>query len=238
MNVRSVFVAQVIKENSTLQEQAKKEWILLGVIWLVTLLSFKIPSLFKGSIYASIVPLITVVIAGKLSWRTLIIIRGNKGEKQVFNTLLELSDSYRVLNDVTIKVNGKEAQIDHLLVSPHGLWSIETKSHLGRIFGKENDKNWTQKKKSEKGRIYSTKIINPIAQNKVHCKRLQEYLKNIVGLSVSINSIVVFTSAEQLNVESITPVVTTKKLKKTIESFDKNCVLSEKQILTIIKAVL
>lgn len=230
-------MAQVIKETTTLQGQAKNEWIKLGVMWLVAVLSFFFPTLVKGSPYVSFIPFIAVVVAVRFSWKSLIIIRGNKGEKRVFEALLQLPDNYKVLNDVTVEVGGKEAQLDHLLVSPFGLWSIETKSHLGRIYGKESDKNWTQKKKSDSGKIYSTRFYNPIAQNRVHCKRLQELLREKIGLDIAVNSIVVFTSADQLNIDATTPVVTPKQLVETIRSTDLSIKLSGEKIEDIIQAV-
>lgn len=230
-------MAQVIKETTTLQGQAKNEWTKLGVIWLVAIISFFLPNLVKGSPYASFIPIIVIAIALRLSWKSLIIIRGNKGEKRVFDTLLQLPDDYKVLNDVVVKVGGKEAQLDHLLVSPYGLWSVETKSHLGRIYGKESDKNWTQKKKSDRGKIYTTKFYNPVAQNRVHCKRLQDLLKEKLGQDIPVKSVVVFTSADQLNIESNTPVVTLKALVGTIHNTGKTVVLSDENMTDIINAV-
>jgi len=230
-------LAQVIKEETTLQTQAKKEWKYLGVIWSITLLTFFVPLLFKSFKFAPFIPLIAVALVIKFTWKSLIIIRGNKGERRVFNTLLQLPESYRVLNDVTIKVGDKEAQIDHVIISPFGAWCIETKSHLGRIYGKESDKNWTQKKKSEKGKIYSTSFYNPIAQNAVHCRRLREYLRETSGIDIVAKSVVVFTSADQLNIQSVTPVVTIKTLNQTIQSLDQTILLSEEEVNNIVKAV-
>lgn len=231
-------MAQVVKENSTLQVDAKKEWVFLGIMWGVVFLSFGLPSIFKGNPSIVLIPLFTLIVAGKFTWKPFIIIRGNMGERRVFGELKLLPDNYHVLNDVTVKVESDEAQIDHLVLSPYGIWSVETKSHLGRIYGKENDRNWTQKKKSDKGKIYTTTFYNPVAQNAVHCKRIGDFLNKKIGMTIPVRSIVVFTSADQLNIQTNTPVVTPKQLRQTIQTIDRdNKVITDDTIKRIIQAV-
>ncbi|WP_339063485.1 nuclease-related domain-containing protein [Tepidibacillus marianensis] len=151
------------------------------------------------------------------------------GEKSI-SKAKKLPDDYLILNDVTVKVNDKEVQIDHILVSPYGVWCVETKSHLGRIYGKEQDKNWTQKKKSDGGKIYTKSFYNPVTQNAVHSRRVEDFLKQKIGLNVPVKSVIVFTSADQLNVHTTTPVVTPKKLISTILEIDRVKALTEEQI--------
>lgn len=230
-------MAKIVKEQSALQGQAQKQWIFLGVLWVITLISFFLPSVIKGTLGIFIVPVVMLGVASQLTWKSLIIIRGNIGERRVFNILKELPDSYYVLNDVTIKVDDKEAQIDHLLISPYGVWSVETKSHLGRIYGKENDKNWTQKKKSDKGKIYTSTFYNPVAQNLVHCKRLYSFLNQKLGFNVPIKSVIVFTSADQLNVQTTTPVITPKQIKQVIQASEMKILLNEATVKKIIELV-
>lgn len=53
---------------------------------------------------------------------------------------------YRLLNDLTLPDgDGSTTQIDHFLLSPYGLFVIETKNYKGWIFGGERQKTWTQK---------------------------------------------------------------------------------------------
>ena len=230
-------MATIVKEQSTLQGQAHKEWIFVGGVWFITLITFFLPSFIKGTIGIYFVPVVMVGVASQVTWKSMIIIRGNIGEKRVFNILKELPDSYFVLNDVTIKVDNKEAQIDHILISPFGVWSVETKSHLGRIYGKEYDKNWTQKKKSDKGKIYTSTFYNPVTQNEVHCKRLNALFNQRLGLNVPIKSVIVFTSANQLNVQTTTPVITLKQLKHVIQTSDMQRILTEVTMRKIIELV-
>lgn len=223
-------MAVIVKESSTLQEQAKSEWTKLGIMWVIAILSIGVPFVINGNPFMLLVPIFIIAFVGQLSWKSLIIIRGNLGEKRVFNVLRELPNEYHILNDITIKIDGKEAQIDHLVISPYGVWSVETKSHLGWIYGKEKDRNWTQKKKSDKGKIYSKAFYNPITQNAVHCNRLSDlYFKN-AGHRITVKSLVVFTSADKLDIESTTPVVTLGNMKETIRKFDDNIYISQEHI--------
>jgi hypothetical protein len=77
-------------------------------------------------------------------------------------------------------------QIDHILLSPFGVFVIETKNYKGWIFGGEHQKMWTQK-------IYkkSFKFQNPLHQNYKHQKVLEAILADIVDPAL-IHSVVVF----------------------------------------------
>ena len=77
-------------------------------------------------------------------------------------------------------------QIDHILLSPYGIFIIETKNYKGWIFGSERQKLWTQKifKKSYK-------FQNPLHQNYKHQKVLEQVLADIITPEY-LHSIVVF----------------------------------------------
>ncbi|WP_406947112.1 nuclease-related domain-containing protein [Klebsiella quasipneumoniae] len=91
----------------------------------------------------------------------------------------------RFLDDVTLVVSeGDTTQIDHIVVAPTGIFVVETKFYKGRIYGKESDKQWTQK-------IFKNtyKFQNPFRQNYKHVKAIEALLPNI-GLA-NIHSVVV-----------------------------------------------
>jgi hypothetical protein len=48
-----------------------------------------------------------------------------------------------VINNLTFNDGTKYVQIDHLIISSSGLIVIETKNRVGKIYGKEDDLNWT-----------------------------------------------------------------------------------------------
>jgi len=79
---------------------------------------------------------------------------------------------YHLIKNVTFPTEDGTTQIDHVIVSPYGIFLIETKNMKGWIFGSSHQKTWTQKIYRE-----SFKFQNPIHQNYKHVKTLQSFLK-------------------------------------------------------------
>ncbi|MCA1066123.1 NERD domain-containing protein (plasmid) [Rossellomorea sp. AcN35-11] len=114
---------------------------------------------------------IVVLVSGSLSSSAKR--KGATGERMVARVLSNLGPEYRVINDIVISnKNGNSTQLDHVVVSPYGIFVIETKNYKGWIFGYENAKQWTQT-------IYKRKdkFLNPIIQNKGHIRALSYLLK-------------------------------------------------------------
>ena len=102
-------------------------------------------------------------------------------------------NAYHLINDVTLPTGDGTTQIDHIIVSPYGVFVIETKNMKGWIFGSENQKVWTQ-------RIYrhSYKFQNPLHQNYKHVKTLEGLLD---VPSSAIHSLVVFIGGSTFKTE-------------------------------------
>ncbi len=81
------------------------------------------------------------------------------------------AETYRRFHDVIIPAKNGTTQIDHLLVSPYGLFIVETKNIKGWIFGSESQPKWTQTLYRKK---YS--FQNPIRQTFRQKKVLSEFL--------------------------------------------------------------
>lgn len=62
--------------------------------------------------------------------------KGKYSEKLVNNKIQELPEEYVVFNDLLFESNGYSTQIDHIVVSPYGVFVIETKGYKGWILGK------------------------------------------------------------------------------------------------------
>lgn len=119
---------------------------------------------------------------------------GWAGEQWTRERLEELpKDQYVVLNDIFIKSNYGTHQIDHVVVSPFGIFSIETKKYSGYITGNKYDKKWVRR---NWGRIYYYE--NPIRQNYGHVKALSELLNTNES---KIFNIVCIPSTAKLNIE-------------------------------------
>lgn len=70
--------------------------------------------------------------------------KGKYSEKLVYKKMLQLPDEYTIFNDLLFESNGHSTQIDHIAVSPYGVFVIETKGYKGWILGGENSEYWTQ----------------------------------------------------------------------------------------------
>ena len=88
------------------------------------------------------------------------------------NTLLFLAlprTQYHLRSNLTLPTADGTTQIDHVVVSRHGIFIIETKNYGGWIFGKAGDKNWTQKFPRR-----SSTFQNPLRQNYKHVRAVAE----------------------------------------------------------------
>ena len=93
-------------------------------------------------------------------------------------------DKYTVLHNITLPTEDGTTQIDHIVVSPYGLFVVETKNMKGWIFGGEYQNIWTQKLFK-----VTNKFQNPLRQNYKHTQTLG----TLLGLETSlIYSVVVF----------------------------------------------
>jgi restriction system protein len=90
--------------------------------------------------------------------------------------------TYRRLHNVTLNTPDGTTQIDHVFLSPYGIFVLETKNMSGWIFGSEKQAQWTQK-------LYKRtfKFQNPLRQNYKHLKALEailgvnpEYLHSVI----------------------------------------------------------
>ena len=93
--------------------------------------------------------------------------RGKRGEQRIFSILKRLPDEYYIWNDIVIQRNGYSVQIDHVVVSPYGIFVIETKNYTGWIYGNDTSDQWT---KNMYG--YRYHFGNPVKQNHSHVKAL------------------------------------------------------------------
>jgi restriction system protein len=112
--------------------------------------------------------------------------KGRRGEKKVSSGLSRSLDDtdYQVIDDVTLPTGNATTQIDHLVVSPYGVFVVETKNMSGWIFGGAEQAHWTQVLFKLKH-----KFQNPLKQNYKHVRAIQ----SLIGLrQYKVHSVVVF----------------------------------------------
>jgi len=141
----------------------------------------------------------------------------NQGERLVRNSLMSSfpSNTFHLLNNVTLPIANGTTQIDHVLVSTRGIFVIETKHYSGWIFGSANSRNWTQV-------IYKVKnsFQNPLRQNHLHLKTVEGILDFLPG--EVFHSIVVFTGNAEFKTEKPTGVFFLDELLEYIDFFPDN----------------
>lgn len=98
---------------------------------------------------------------------------GDKGELEISTVLKSLPDCYHVMDNILLQTRKGSTQIDHVVVSPYGLFIIETKNHKGMIFGDCQGRVWTQVLNG-RGRF---KFYSPVLQNEGHIRNLSQQIK-------------------------------------------------------------
>ena len=165
-----------------------------------------------GVIFALLIVGYIVIIARKRSLARNPSYIGKQGENRVASILRSLPKKYLTINNVIIPTEDSTTQIDHVVVSPFGIFVIETKNYSGWISGTEKGKRWKESFKTTKGNYF----YNPIRQNWVHTYALAKHL----DLSIhAFKPIVVFSDNCELNVESSVPVIYMSQLKRVIQSY-------------------
>lgn len=132
-------------------------------------------------------------------------------ENHVANSLETLPSNYYVLNNVGIKDNMGRSEIDSLVVSKNGIWIVEVKSHIGSIYGEEEDNVWDY----ERANGQDDEIENPLKQS----YRQMKILKNIFddkGIDVFVKYCVVFPNASAVCVNSDEVYTSLDRLKQDI----------------------
>jgi len=179
--------------------------------------------LFFGLVKVLLLVIVTLAII-VLVKRSHARIKGVVGERKTRKILERLPETYKVINDLLLQTERGTSQIDHTVLSPHGIFVIETKNYWGWIFGDEHAEYWTQVTYGSKNRFY-----NPLRQNHGHVQTLKE----VLGRSgdVPYYPVVVFDDGCVLKkVNTTHPVIYQKQLMEFILDRKREAVLTEKEI--------
>lgn len=177
-------------------------------------------SIIAISQYWFVIPFMLVAMLFRSSF-----FKGFVGEWYVNNRLTAALDAneYQLFKNVTLPTEeGGSTQIDHILLSPYGLFVIETKNMKGWIFGSERQAKWTQQ-------IYKHKssFQNPLRQNYKHTETLQDLLelpKDVV------HSVVIFTARAEFKTDMPENVGYVSDAIKFIRSHDLKCFTAIQQV--------
>jgi hypothetical protein len=135
---------------------------------------------------------------------------------------------YRRLHDVTLITPDGTTQIDHVLVSPFGIFVLETKNMSGWIFGGEKQAQWTQQIYKKRFRFQ-----NPVHQNYKHLKALQA----VLGIGPEcVHSVIVFVGPSTFKTRMPDNVIRGSSWVRYIKSFQQ-MVFSEAQVTAMLHAL-
>jgi hypothetical protein len=156
--------------------------------------------------------------------------KGIRGERLVAARLRKgLSQEYLIYNDFYLPLDdGTTTQLDHVIVSPYGVFVVETKNYEGWIFANAKSAKWTQtiyKKKSQ--------FQNSIRQNYHHrCA-----IANVLGIPVEyIIGVVAFTGGCEFKTEIPEGVVYSRRAAEYIRTFSK-VILKDEDVVAIADAL-
>ena len=120
--------------------------------------------------------------------------RGAWTENKVAKKLATLpQDEYIVLNDIMLPTDFGTTQIDHIVLSTHGIYVIETKNYSGTLTGNEKSEQWEQ---NINGFRYKTG--NALRQNKAHITAVRYH--GYISKDIPVQNIVVFARATDFEI--------------------------------------
>jgi hypothetical protein len=139
------------------------------------------------------------------------------GVATVQSKIEKLGDDYTLLSGVVVPALRGMSRIDHVIVSPYGIFVLTVQNEPGRVRGKMNDEMWEIKYGRQKGTLY-----NPLWENRKWVNALEKHLGSNPFIPV-----VVFTQAK-LKDNFGDNVIPLSRLPGFIKKHDKSRLFSDK----------
>ncbi len=96
-----------------------------------------------------------------------------------------------LLSNVRVCYDGKETELDNVVINNRGVFIIEVKNWSGDLIGDEEDYDWIKNKYTPAGNFYHKTVKNPIKQVERQIYILANYLKEY-GVRVWVEGYVFF----------------------------------------------
>lgn len=169
-------MAKIMKQQESLNSAFKKR--------AVSGLGFSIMGVIVILLFKQVVGIILFIIGLFLIGKGLKFHVGAIGESLVAEALSNFPDNWYIFNDMIVG----RSQIDHIVVCPKGVYTIETKNYQGTIYGNAEKQEWSQVIN-----FHKTLFYNPVKQGRGHSGALNKYLETCGLNQIWVNTIVVFT---------------------------------------------
>lgn len=186
--------------------------------------------LFGGIIY-----LFTIGSHGKIYN---IYLRREQKARELFR---DVPDKYSILCNVTIKLEGKDIQLDYIFVGPNGIFIVAITNLDGKVYGKDSDKEWIQVTTDKKGKEITNTFYSPVKQAEFKVKMLSQLLGD-TGVADKIQGIIYLTNANLITkITSEAPIFKYseggKELVNYIKKFNQENITTDKQQEVIEKII-
>ena len=121
---------------------------------------------------------------------------GRQGERIATNIIKRVlrEDDYLFTN-VPVSYDGKNAELDNVIVNKYGVFIIEVKYYKGRLYGAEDDYEWQKYKDDGYGNTFEKNVKNPIKQ----VKRQTYILAFLVNGNSPVNSSYMLESLDDID---------------------------------------
>ncbi len=233
MLYRNAIVAKTVKVKSELKEEKRSAFCMTALFLILSLICVAVSCyllIFErqipwgvgaGFAVLGIVFFFVFLIKRK---KYMILRSGVNGEKEVYNILKKLPNSFTVISNPVIENRGKYNELDFVVIGKDALFIIEAKNYRGTLKGKVSDRELTQIKLGSGGKAYEKTVKNPISQSDMQGKRMRTLLYDM-KISYSVFPILFFAD------ESIKLDIVNDK------SFDCKIIKGENELLQYIQSV-
>lgn len=104
---------------------------------------------------------------------------GRNGEEIAAENIRRiLKEGDYLLTNIGIAYDGRQAEMDCIVVNRSGVFVFEVKNYSGQLVGDEDDYEWQKIKITDAGNIYVKQVKNPIRQLKRQVYLLAHYLQS------------------------------------------------------------
>lgn len=178
---------------------------------------------------------ITLAFVGIMFWLMAILYNTSKAiktdTKVIDYNLEKIPKGCENLENVLLNVDGEMIEVKRILVSNKGVFVIITKEYEGWIFGREEEKYWTQMVYNKKN-----KFLNPILENYTYVNAVKKKLADMN--QVPVYSLVLFKDDCTLKkIESNIPVINCWELRRYVLNLEKDTILSKEEMKNIIESL-
>mgnify|MGYP001156810434 FL=1 len=144
--------------------------------------------------------------------------QANAIPQAVLDVLKQLGPDYTIVSNVVLPAELGLYELGNVVVSPYGIFVITVKHYVGKVFGREGDREWELKCGTKK-----EFISNPLWENRKHVNALEKLIGPVFFISVVVFSRAVLKGKFGNNV------VRLNKLKGLILQNKTSCLSVEKR---------